>query len=132
MDVLRLAVFAILAASLALLVRAHRPEMAMQVALIAGIMILIFALGELTGVMDGIRAMAERYGIAAEYIGILAKIIGIAYLAQFAAQTCKDAGESALAAKVELGGRVMILAAALPAAVMLLELVSSLLPPGGP
>ncbi len=47
---------------------------------------------------------------------------GIAYLAQLASQTCMDAGESALAAKVELGGRIMILALAAPVAFKILDL----------
>lgn len=130
MDVVRLAVFSIVAASLALLVRAHRPEMALQISAIAGILLLLFALTKLTGVVDGLGVLIERYGLNTEYIGILLKIIGIAYLTQFAAQLCKDAGESALSAKVELGGRIMILAAALPAALLLLDMVAALLPAG--
>jgi stage III sporulation protein AD len=63
---------------------------------------------------------------------VLIKIIGIAYLAQFAGEICKDAGESAMAAKVERGGRIMILAAALPAAVTLLDMVAALLPGSTP
>ena len=55
------------------------------------------------------------------------KVIGTAYLAQFAADLCRDAGESAVAGKVELAGRVLILALCLPVLMSILEMVGSIL-----
>jgi len=128
MDVFKLVTIAIIAASLALVVRSYRPELSLQISMIAGIMILLFVIAQIGGVIESIQVLAERYGIQLEYIGVLIKIIGIAYIAQFAVLVCRDAGETALSSKVELAGRVMILAAALPAAVGLLEMVAALLP----
>lgn len=132
MPVFQLVAFALLAASLVLLVRAYRPDMALQISIIAGLLLLVYVVLQMGGILDSLSAIAERYGIELSYIGVLMKIIGIAYIVQFATEICKDAGESALASKVELGGRVMILAAALPAAVSLLDMVSALLPGGAP
>ena len=42
------------------------------------------------------------------------KTLGICFLAQFAADSCRDAGESALASKVELAGKISILVLSLP------------------
>ncbi len=128
MDVFKLAAFGILAAALVALIRAHKPEMALPVAVTAGVILLVFVVSELTGVVDGVRGMATSFGIDLTYIEVLIKIIGIAYVAQFGAEICRDAGDGAMASKVELGGRVMILAAALPAAVALLKLVAGLIP----
>ncbi|MDL2258534.1 stage III sporulation protein AD [Eubacteriales bacterium OttesenSCG-928-K08] len=132
MQVFQLVVFALLAASMVMLVRAYRPDIALQVSIIAGLILLIYIVTQMSGVLDSLTSLAERYGIDSAYIGILIKIIGIAYVVQFATDICKDAGESALASKVELGGRVMILAAAVPAAISLLDMVASLLPVGMP
>ena len=52
--------------------------------------------------------MPTEYGI------ILFKTLGICFLAQFAADSCRDAGESALASKVELAGKISIVILALP------------------
>ena len=131
MAVFKIAIFALLAASVVVLIRAHRPEMAMQVGTVSGVMLLVYIVLQTSGILESILAISERYGIDTTYIGLLIKIIGIAYIAQFAGEICKDAGESALASKVELGGRVMILAAALPAALSLLDMVASLIPAGG-
>ena len=92
-----------------------------------GVVVLLSVIGELTGVVDTLRALAEQYGVDTSYLGVLLKIIGIAYIAQFGVQLCKDAGESAAAAKVELGGRILILSAALPAAVGMLSVTAELL-----
>ncbi len=131
MAIFNIAIFALIAASVIVLIRAYRPEMAMQVGIVSGLMLLIYIVLQTSGILESIMAITERYGIDTAYIGLLIKIIGIAYIAQFAGEICKDAGESALASKVELGGRVMILAAALPAALSLLDMVASLIPAGG-
>jgi len=127
MDIFRIAVFAVLAVSIILLVRHYRPEISLQITVIAGLVMFLFMMGTIEPVVESIRLLASRFHIETEYIGILLKIIGIAYIAQFAAEICKDAGESAIASKVELGGRIMILTAAFPAVVSLLELATSLL-----
>lgn len=132
MGIFQLVAFALLAASFVLLVRAYRPDMALQVSIVAGLLLLVYVVAQMSGIIESLGAFTERYGINASYIGILLKIIGIAYVAQFACDICKDAGESSLASKVELGGRVMILAAALPAAVSLLDMIASLLPGATP
>jgi len=128
MAIMKIAVFALLAASIVVLVRAYRPEMALQVGTVAGIILLLYIIAQVSGILESIEVLSNQYGIQSSYIGILVKIVGIAYVAQLAGEICKDAGESALASKVELGGRIMIIAAALPAAVSLLEMVASLLP----
>lgn len=117
MELFRVISLAVLGASLAVLVRPLRPEMAVLIGASTGVIVLLYALGEVSGVLDSLRSLAAAYGVDTGYVGILLKILGIAYAAQFGAQICTDAGESAIAGKVELCGRVLILAAALPAAV---------------
>ena len=73
------------------------------------------------------REFAAEYGIEAEYVGLCIKIIGIAYVAQLGVQVCTDAGETAVAGKVELCGRVLILAVSLPAATATLRLAAKML-----
>ncbi len=117
MELFRILSIAILGAALAVLVRPLRPEMAILIGAATGVIVLLYAVGEVTGVLDTLRRLGEAYGVDSGYIGVLLKIIGIAYAAQFGAQICSDAGESAIAGKVELCGRVLILAAALPVVV---------------
>lgn len=127
MELFRILSIAILGATLAVLVRPLRPEMAVLIGAATGVVVLLHAIGEVTGVLETLRNLGAAYGVDGGYVGILLKIIGIAYAAQFGAQICSDAGESAIAGKVELCGRVLILAAALPAVATTLGTAAGLL-----
>ena len=118
---------AVLGVTLAVTVRSFRPELSLLIGVSTGIVLLLSVVGELTGVIDTLRTVAQQYGVDDGYLGVLLKIIGVAYLAQFGVQICRDAGESAAAAKVELAGRILILSAALPAVVAMLSAAAELL-----
>ena len=118
---------AVLGVTLAVTVRSFRPELSLLIGVSTGIVVLLSVVGELTGVIDTLRTVAQQYGVDDGYLGVLLKIIGVAYLAQFGVQICRDAGESAAAAKVELAGRILILSAALPPVVAMLSAAAELL-----
>jgi len=61
-------------------------------------------------------------------MSLILKVIGIAYIAEFGAQVCRDAGEGAVAAKVELAGKALVLLLALPIVYAILDFVGRLLP----
>lgn len=62
------------------------------------------------------------------YVETILKIIGIAYIAEFAAQITKDAGQGAIASKIELAGKILILAMAIPILTVLIETIIQLIP----
>lgn len=72
--------------------------------------------------------MAEQSGLGREYMAVLLKILAASYVAEFGAALCRDAGEGAFAAKVELVGRVCVAVLALPVVVDMLTLVLEILP----
>ena len=115
MSILQLAGFSILAAVAALTLRRMRPELGAAVGVAGGIMVLLAALPFFSEAVAGIRALAEAGGVSSAYMGQLMKIAGVSLLMDFAAQTCRDAGEDGLAVKTELAGRALLLTLALPA-----------------
>jgi len=117
----------ILGAVLAMTVRQMRPELGLFVGAAAGLLILLFVVAELSGILDTLKLLAEHYAIPTSYVGLLIKIIGITCLVQFGVQICKDAGESAIASRVELGGKTLILALSFPAAIEAIRAAASLL-----
>lgn len=117
----------VLGAVLTLTVRQLKPELGLFVSAAAGILILLLAVAELSGTLDALEALALHYEIPSDYVGLLVKIIGITCLVQFGVQICKDAGESAIASRVEFGGRTLILALTLPAAIEAIRAAASLL-----
>jgi len=125
--VLKFAVLGVAAAVLAVVVKNQRPELALVLSLAAGGLLILLSLGHLQTVVGFVGEMSRQYGIREDYIGIALKVTGIAVLADLAVQLCKDAGESAIASKVELGGKAAMVVIALPVIESLLSLVAGLI-----
>lgn len=112
---------ALLGTALVLMLKQIRPELAPFAAMAAGAALLLSVIGEATGVFDAVSALVGRLGVEGAFVGTVWKILALAYLTQFGAQLCRDAGQGAIALKLELGGRVLILSLALPQVVTLVE-----------
>lgn len=128
MDAIRFAGFAVCAAVLAMLLRRLKPEAGLAFALAAGAAAMLIALPMLSSVISGISALAEAGGLSGGYMKQLLKVCGVSLLMDFAAQTCRDAGEEGLAQKTELTGRVILISLSLPFMQSLLTQVISLSP----
>lgn len=128
MDLMKIAALAVCAAICALVLRRMRPEMGAALSIAAGLMVLLLAIPMVAQVMSGLSDMARSGGVSDGYMAQLLKVAGVSLLMDFAAQTCRDAGEESLAMKAELAGRVMLLALALPFMQTLLGQILSLSP----
>lgn len=100
---------------------------AMLVMLTAGCLVLLSLLPALSTLRAAFSALGQRAGIADSQLALLIKIIGLAYLAEFGAQLCRDAGEGAAALKIELAAKIAILLQALPVIADIIQSVLGLL-----
>ena len=114
MEVLRIAAVGIVAGVLAIAVKKTNPEISIQVGMAAGIVILLMSLEYLRDAVDFLRDFSEKTGSGYEAVRLVLKVIGIAYICEFAVQALKDAGENAIGAKVELGGKLIMVVLTLP------------------
>ena len=128
MGAAQIAGFAVCAAALALILRRLRPESATVLVIAASALAGLMILPQLAQIVDGVVSLAKSGGVQDGYITQLLKISGISLLMDLAAQTCRDAGEDGLALKVELAGRVMLIALSLPVMQTLLTQIMSLSP----
>ncbi len=112
---------------LALTVKQYRPELAIAVPVLSAAAILLLCGPYLSSVLTMFQNIAEESGIDTAYVKIVIKIIGVAYICQFASDICKDAGESSIAGKIELGGKVVIITLSMPIIYGLLELTSKII-----
>ncbi|MCI5678809.1 MAG: stage III sporulation protein AD [Bacteroidales bacterium] len=110
----------------AVLLKKENPQIAMLVAAITGILIFGMICLPLGNLFALLRETAEQAGVGSGYFAVVLKVIGIAYLTQFGAQLCADAGEGAVAAKIELAGKILMMTAAAPVLTGLLEMVMGL------
>ncbi len=112
---------------LALSLKDHRRDMALLVSLAAGLCVTWCVISELAAAADGFRVIAEKTGTDTRYFLIILKITGISCCTDFAANLCRDAGESAVAAKLEIAGKVVIMAMTVPIIKSFLELCIAVL-----
>ncbi len=111
-----------------MLLRKDRPEYALQIGVVSGIVILFLVIGRISGIIGFIEDLAAKYNIETEYIGVVIRIICVAYIAEFGVQICRDAGENAVASKVELAGKVIIATLSLPVMGALIETIAGMFP----
>ena len=127
MDVAAIVGLALAAAALSALLKRYHGEYALLVSVGTGLLIAAQLFSSLIPVLDEINRLMDQAGVAAEYGAILLKVAGLCFLAQFGADACRDAGESALASRVETAARLAMTAAALPLFRQLAETALSLI-----
>lgn len=127
MDIVSLAGLAILSAVLCVIVRQYKPEAALGIGLACGVIILGSVIGMLAPSIEAITALTQAAGIDNSFAQILLKALAVCYITQLSADCCRDAGESAIASKLELAGKAAIVVISLPVFTSLAELVTGLL-----
>ena len=127
MDVAAIVGLALAAAALCALLKRYHGEYALLVSVGTGLLIAAQLFSSLIPVLDEINRLMDQAGVAAEYGAILLKVAGLCFLAQFGADACREAWESALASRVETAARLAMTAAALPLFRQLAETALSLI-----
>lgn len=127
-DVIKIIGIGLLALIIIVILKQYKPEFAIYVSMIAGVLILVLAIQKLTGIINLLQSLANKTYINKRFLSILLKITGIAFITEFAVSICSDAGEKAIASKIEIGSKVIIIAMSIPIITSLLELVIEILP----
>lgn len=123
MDIFQMAAIALMAVTLILAIRDYKPDIAMLLALGTGVFLLLASVNRLKAVVDAVQDFSRAAGMDDSFMGILFRITGIAYVTEFTAEVCRDAGANSVASKLELAGKIIILTMALPIMAALLELI---------
>ena len=128
MDIVKIIGVGLIALIIIVVIRQYKPEFTMYVSIIAGVIILFLVLDKVTGIITLLTNLSKKTGINSEYLNILLKITGIAILTEFAVSICKDAGESAIASKIDFGGKVIVISMSIPIISALLEIIMKIIP----
>ena len=119
---------ALIALIIIILIKQYRPEFAIYISLLTGVLILLLVMDQLSEIISLLQSLATKASINSTFLGLLIKITGIAFLAGFAVSVCKDAGEGAIASKIEIGSKIIIIAMSIPIISSLLEIILKILP----
>nr|WP_090886541.1 stage III sporulation protein AD [Evansella caseinilytica] len=128
MEIIQIVGLGLIATFLALVVKEHKPIFAFLLTVFVGIIIFLFLIDQLAMIIEMLQQLAERANINMVYVQTILKIVGIAYIAEFGAQIAKDAGQGAMASKIELAGKVLIMVMAIPIISVIIETIIGLIP----
>ena len=108
MEIIKIIGIGLIALIIIILLKQYKPEFAVYVSLL--------------------QSLANKASINTEFLTLLIKITGIAFLSEFAVSICKDAGEAAIASKMEIGAKLIIISMSIPIISSLLEIILKILP----
>ena len=126
MDIVKISSFALIATILIVTVKSTRPEIAILISVVACVMIATVSFGYLNRIFMMVDEITSKINLDISFGVLILKIISIAYICQFSSQICKDAGENAIAEKVELAGKILILFSSVPVITAFVGLISEI------
>ncbi len=124
---IKIAIFALVALVIIVVLRQYHPEYALIATVTAGGIILIFLVYQLAAPLFTLIKMLNSYGVSEGLTSYILKALGICIITNFSVGLCSDFGQSSLAAKVEMAGKIAILIISLPILENILEVGLSLL-----
>lgn len=127
MEIVKVVSFAFIALAIVLLFKDRRSDLSMQISLTAGVLIFLYMVSKLTVVLQLLQELSLKANIDFVYLNTVFKILGIAYLASFCSEICKDAGENNIASQVEFAGKIFILVLAIPILMAVLQSILKIL-----
>lgn len=128
MEIIKIIGIALIALIIIIMLKQYRPEYAIFISVLTGVLILFLVMDKLSGIINLIQSIQDKFSANTQFIALLIKITGIAFLSEFAVSLCKDSGEGAIASKIELGSKIIIVSMSVPIISNLLEIVLKILP----
>lgn len=127
MDIVKIALFAVLGVLLVCIVKQVKSDLAVPVGVVAGVIVVGLVCDGLFDVVYSFYNLSEAAGVERDSVNCVIKAVGIGYVCEFASGICTDAGLKSLGDKVLLAGKVSIVLVALPVVQSLFAAVKGLL-----
>ena len=127
MDIFKITAVGIFSAILCIFIKSVRPEISLILSLCGAMVILFFILPALRDVLDSLKGFARMVGLDEMYLFPVFKVIGIAYITEIGGALCKDAGEEAIATKINLAGKLAIVSLAMPIAYKMISIINGII-----
>lgn len=128
MEIIQIVVIGLVSTILIITIKKYTPEFAMLVSMATCIIIIFMLFPKLVFVLDVLKKISESINTKTDYIGIIFKIIGVTYVTEFGSMICQDAGENAIASKIDIGGKILIMAISAPVLLSLLDIIINFIP----
>lgn len=126
MEVFKIVGFAIFSVIIIIVLKEQKPEMALVLTVVSCVGLMIFAITQMTGIIEMLNDLVSKSGMNKEFLEVILKVTAIAYIVEFGKNVCVDAGQSAIATKLEMAGKVLILTLSLPLISALVNVLTGL------
>lgn len=123
MSVFQISILGVATVMLAVQLSGIHPEYGLYLSIACGVIIFFRSLDKVQTVIEMITEFVSAAGLESAYLAIILKITGIAYLTEFSAEICRDAGHGAIAGQIQVFAKLTILAVSTPILTALLELI---------
>lgn len=123
MDVIKIGIIGLIGAILATTLKNDK-SYGFFVSIATGIVLLFLLIPAMSDIFDNFVNLGQDIGLNSQYVLVMIKALGIAYVSMFSSQLCRDFGQNSIADKIELGGKVIIL---LNAMTIINELIEEML-----
>ena len=127
MDILKISIFGISAVLLALILKSYRPEYIYYISIAVCICIFLLVATKLELIIGYAEKMQRMLRLDNAYMGMILKMIGVTYIADFASNICKDCGYQTIAGQIELFAKLSILVLGMPVILGFMETIGELL-----
>lgn len=128
MDIVKIIGVGLAGLIIIIILKQYKPEFVVYVSLLSGAFIIAMLLPRISAIIDMLNNLSNNTAINTQFLGLLIKITGIAFLTEFAVSICKDSGESSIANKIDIGGKIIIVSMSIPIISGLLQTVIKVLP----
>lgn len=129
-DIIKITAWGILGTFLALVLKEHKPHVALCIGLLTGTGICMLLMPHLAALVSFVKQLYASVGGEDKYFDALMKVTGISILSKIASDVCKDAGQQAAASAVSMAGRILCVCLCLPQVAAIFTLLTSLIPTG--
>ncbi len=127
MDIIKIGILGVSAALFAILLQKEKKEYSLFISMGVCICIFVYLITKVQIVLEFVKKIEGMTAIDSAYIGLVIKMVGITYAAEFAVNVCKDAGYSAIGSQIENFAKMSILVVSLPVLMAFIETIGSLL-----
>lgn len=127
MDIIKIAVLGIAGVLIAIPLKREKGEYSTFIAIVVGICIFVYLLTKVETILAFVERLESMITVDGRYIGMVIKMVGITYVAEFATNICKDAGYAAIGNQIEIFAKLSILVVSVPVLGAFLETIGSFL-----
>lgn len=124
---IKIGLIGIAAVFLALMLRKEKGEFALLIVVVAAALIFGYALARVRVITDFLDQLAGNLPIGKNYLTALLKMLGITYIADFAASVCREAGYGSVGSQMELFAKLSIMALSIPELTYLIQVIEQFL-----